>query len=199
MTGKFAAKTEQPRCVPSVKGRGIDPSMNYSVKTLAVIRYSKPEMARDDGGRFGRNSATCRYPACLPARAAGSICREIRTLSRRMSGPGAGGDHCRLLLFSPVASPRHPTARHPVASSSAVPGMSVQSTTWQSNNEREEKAPQAFWSSSSSASHGAKVCHISHSCRSTGPIPFGHGLASRSCQTRLSLTTSNPTAIRRAT
>jgi GNAT superfamily N-acetyltransferase len=36
MTGKFAAKTEQPRCVPSVKGRGIDPSMNYSVKTLAV-------------------------------------------------------------------------------------------------------------------------------------------------------------------
>jgi hypothetical protein len=32
MTRKFAAKTEQPRCVPSVKGRGIDPSMNYSVK-----------------------------------------------------------------------------------------------------------------------------------------------------------------------
>src|SRR6476661_1188157 len=36
MTGKFAAKTEQPRCVPSVKGRGIDPSMNYSLKTLAA-------------------------------------------------------------------------------------------------------------------------------------------------------------------
>jgi hypothetical protein len=48
-------------------------------------------------------------------------------------------------------------------------------------------------------SHGVKVCHISHSCRSTGPIPFGHGLVSRSCQVRRSLTTSSPTAIRRAT
>jgi hypothetical protein len=125
MTGKFAAKTEQPRCVPGVKGRGIDPSMNYSVKTLAVSGTANLKwraMTAADLAAIQQLADT--QHVYLPERP--EVFAEKFELFR---------DGCLVLVqegtivgycfISPVASPRHPTARHPVASSSAVPGMSV--------------------------------------------------------------------------
>ena len=142
-------------------------------------------MARDDGGRSGRNSATCRYPACLPARASGVFAEKFElfrdgclVLCRR--GPLSA------IAFLTVASPRRATARH----SRCVIFRRPQECLFIHDLVIEQRArgkgaAGILSRSSSSALHGAKVCHISHSCRSTGPIPSGHGLVSRSCQTRL--------------
>lgn len=125
MTGKFAAKTEQPRCVPSVKGRGIDPSMNYSLKTLAATGTANLKwraMTAADLAAIQQLADT--QHVYLPERP--EVFAEKFELFR---------DGCLVLVregtivgycFShPWLLRDIPTARHPVASSSAVPGMSV--------------------------------------------------------------------------
>jgi hypothetical protein len=111
------------------EGQGIDPSMNYSLKTwrrpvqqsLKWRAMTAADLAAIQQLADTQHVYLPERPEYLP-RNSNSSATDVWSC--------AGGDHYRLLLFSPWLLRDAPPLDTPVASSSAVPRNVCSSTTW---------------------------------------------------------------------